>query len=72
MEDDLAVNPYSALKVLHHHDRIKDLKAGTHINPISIRMVLSDLCIRIVIFVRLEWRIVSQISYLVVMIKGEI
>ena len=35
---------YSAFKILHHYEKIKELKNGVHPVPISIRMVLSDLC----------------------------
>jgi len=31
-------------KILHHLDHLKDLKAAAHPVPISIRLVLSDLC----------------------------
>lgn len=44
MKEELTKNPYSAFKILHHHDRIQKLKSGEHINPISVRLVLSDLC----------------------------
>ena len=44
MSDEINTNSYSAFKVFHHHDRIEKLKEGVQPNPISVRMVLSDLC----------------------------
>jgi len=35
---------YSKLKVLHHWDKIDDLKNGKQPVPIAVRMVISDLC----------------------------
>ena len=37
-------NPYSALKVYHHYDRIEDLRNKKQPVPVAVRLVLSDLC----------------------------
>ena len=44
MEEKIKENPYSALKIYHHYDRIEKLRKKEHPAPISIRLVLSDLC----------------------------
>jgi len=44
MNDNINTNPYSPFKIFHHYDRIEKLKKGEHTNPISVRLVLSDLC----------------------------
>ena len=36
-------NPYSALKVYHHYDRIEDLRNKKQPVPVAVRLVLSDL-----------------------------
>jgi len=40
----MSESPYSSLKILHHTQQLADLKEGTHPVPVSIRLVLSDLC----------------------------
>ena len=44
LQDELNANPYSTFKILHHYDKIKKLRKGEHPSPISVRLVLSDLC----------------------------
>lgn len=35
---------YSDLKVLHHHDRLAQLRAGKQIAPVHVQLIISDLC----------------------------
>jgi len=35
---------YSSFKIFHHPERVEKLRCGEHPYPVSIRMVLSDLC----------------------------
>tara|TARA_R110000824_G_scaffold12307_8_gene54063 strand:- start:6591 stop:7685 length:1095 start_codon:yes stop_codon:yes gene_type:complete len=37
-------NPYSVLKILHHHDKIEEIRKNTSSSLVSVRMVLADLC----------------------------
>lgn len=39
-----AFGPYSALKILHHPDRVALLRVGQQIVPTQVQLILSDLC----------------------------
>tara|TARA_B100002019_G_C21203858_1_gene565574 strand:- start:72 stop:1166 length:1095 start_codon:yes stop_codon:yes gene_type:complete len=40
----MSENSYSSIKIIHHNDRLEQLRLGNHPAPVAIRMVLSDLC----------------------------
>lgn len=40
----MAGSPYSPLKILHHHDRLEQLRKGEQIVPAQVQLIISDLC----------------------------
>ncbi len=41
---DLKSDPYSPYKIVHHADRLADLRNGKHPVPLQIQLIISDLC----------------------------
>jgi len=44
MNDALAADPYSPFKVVHHPDRLEQLRSGLQPAPLQVHMVLSNRC----------------------------
>lgn len=41
---DLKADPYSPYKIVHHPDRIADMRAGKQPTPLQVQLIISDLC----------------------------